>query len=171
MLSKLVKYSIAIFYIYVATTSAQDNLIFRGNLVIPNCTINDNRPVEVNWDNVEIQTLGSVSNPSHRKDLDISINCPYSIGTPKLTVTATSQTTMDKQGISTSKSDEGLFVYLSAGTVNGWLRYNEEQNIPKTNIKSGNNLRLYAFLGYSKKMSDLTPGSFSAGAALTLRYE
>lgn len=78
---------------------------------------------------------------------------------------------MDKQGILTSKSEEGLFVYLSAGTVNGWLKYNEEQNIPKTNIKNGSALRLYAFLGYSKNMSNLTPGPFSAGAALTLRYE
>ncbi|WP_248431029.1 fimbrial protein [Escherichia coli] len=171
MLRKVIKSLIVFFYVYSAATSAQDNLTFKGNLIIPNCTINNNNSIEIDWGNIEIQTLNPANNPSNRKDLDISINCPYSIGTPKLTVSANSQITMDKQGILTSKSEEGLFVYLSAGTVNGWLKYNEEQNIPKTNIKNGSALRLYAFLGYSKNMSNLTPGPFSAGAALTLRYE
>ncbi|MBS9328586.1 fimbrial protein [Escherichia coli] len=155
----------------ISIANAQDNLTFTGNLIIPNCVINNNNPVTINWGDIEIQTIGSYSNPSHRKDLDIPINCPYSIGMPKLTVQANSETTGDKQGISTSKKDEGLLVYLSAGTVNGWLKYNEQQNIPNTNIKNGNTLRLYAFLGYSKNISNLKPGPFNAGASLTLRYE
>ncbi len=157
-----------------ASVQAVDNLQFRGNLVIPNCTINNGNPVETDWGGVDIQTLGNPNTPSHEKELSILVKCPYSLGTPKMTVTGSSHTVAGEKGLQTSKYDEGLLVYLRTKAANSWISYNTKQTIPADSI-SGNGtdktLTMYASLGYYKTMEDLKPGPFTAGATLEMRYE
>lgn len=156
------------------SVQAADNLQFKGNLVIPNCTVNNGNPVETDWGGVEIQTLGNPNTPSHEKELSISVKCPYALGTPKMKITGATHTTAGEGGLKTSKYDEGLLIYLRTKTAGSWVSYNTEQNIPADSI-SGNGadktLTMYASLGYYKKMEDLKPGPFTAGATLEMRYE
>lgn len=73
------------------SAQAADNLQFRGNLIIPNCKINNNQPVEIDWGDVEIQTIGyKVTNPYLHKSKDISIECPYGYGKPRMKISGTS---------------------------------------------------------------------------------
>ncbi|EFH6733254.1 fimbrial protein [Escherichia coli] len=156
------------------SAQAADNLQFRGNLVIPNCTVNNGNPIETDWGSVEIQTLGNPNTPSHEKELNISVNCPYALGTPKMKVTGAAHTTSGEQGLQTSKYDEGLLIYLRTKAARSWISYNAEQDIPVDSISgSGTDktLTMYASLGYYKTMEDLKPGPFTAGATLEMRYE
>ncbi|HBH5027530.1 TPA: fimbrial protein [Escherichia coli] len=157
-----------------ASVQATDNLQFRGNLVIPNCTVNNGNPIETDWGSVEIQTLGNPNTPSHEKELNIAVNCPYALGTPKMKVTGAAHTATGERGLQTSKYDEGLLIYLRTKAARSWISYNAEQDIPVDSISgSGTDktLTMYASLGYYKTMENLKPGPFTAGATLEMRYE
>ncbi|EFB4675783.1 fimbrial protein [Escherichia coli] len=157
-----------------AAVQAADNLSFKGTLIIPDCKVNNGNPIETDWGNVEIQTLGSPNTPSHEKQLNISVNCPYALGTPKMKVTGSAHIVPGESGLKTNKYNEGLLVYLRTKTAGSWISYNAEQNIPTDSISGSGadkTLTMYASLGYYKKMEDLTPGPFSAGATLEMRYE
>ncbi|ELB8003556.1 fimbrial protein [Escherichia coli] len=156
------------------SVQAEDNLKFKGNLIIPNCTINNGNPVETDWGNVEIQTLGNPNAPSHEKELSISVKCPYALGTPKMKLSGAVYTTAGKTGLQTSKHDEGLLIYLRTKTAGSWVSYNTERNIPANSISGtgiDKTLTMYASLGYYKRMEDLKPGPFTAGATLEMKYE
>lgn len=153
-----------------ASVQAEDNLLFKGYLVIPNCTVNSGKPVETNWGNVEIQTLGQRNTSSHEKELKISVKCPYALGTPKMKVTGAS----GNGGLKTSKYDEGLLIYLRTKSAGSWISFDSEKNIPADSISGmgeDKTLTMYASLGYYKAMEDLKPGPFTAGATLEMRYE
>lgn len=156
------------------SVQAEDNLRFKGNLIIPNCTINNGNPVETDWGNVEIQTLGNPNTTSHEKELSISVKCPYALGTPKMKLSGSVYTTAGKTGLQTSKYEEGLLIYLRTKNASGWVSYNTEQNIPASSISGDGidkTLIMYASLGYYKRMEDLKPGPFTAGATLEMKYE
>ncbi|WP_105624821.1 MULTISPECIES: fimbrial protein [Cronobacter] len=156
------------------SAQATDNLQFRGNLVIPSCTINNGSPIETDWGRVEIQTLGSPNTPSHEKQLSIPVKCPYSLGTPKMKVTGAAHTATEPKGLQTSKYNEGLLIYLRTKNAGSWITYNTEQNIPANSISGtgvDKTLTMHASLGYYKRMEDLKPGPFTAGATLEMRYE
>ena len=62
----------AVFLISASAVQAAEvahNLQFSGNLIIPDCTVNDGNPIKTEWKDVEIQTLGTASAPSHEKEL------------------------------------------------------------------------------------------------------
>ncbi|HHW0957910.1 TPA: fimbrial protein [Escherichia coli] len=156
------------------SVQATDNLQFRGNLIIPSCTINNDNPIETDWGKVEIQMLGNPNTPSHEKQLSIPVKCPYSIGTPKMKVTGAAHTASVPEGLQTSKYNEGLLIYLRIKNVGNFISYNTEQNIHADRISGSGidkTLTMYASLGYYKRMEDLKPGPFTATASLTLRYE
>lgn len=153
---------------------AADNLSFQGNLVIPNCKINAGNVVQVNWGGVEIQSLTSSDVPYYEKLFNIPIECPYSVGTPKMKITANVHEQAGWAGIQTTKYDEGLLVYLRTKANGSWVKYNRFSNIPSDSITgSGTNksMTLYASLGRYKDIEHLKPGPFSAGATLEVRYE
>ncbi|EKG5216418.1 fimbrial protein, partial [Escherichia coli] len=102
------------------SAQATDNLQFRGNLIIPSCTINNGNPIETDWGQVEIQTLGNPNTPSHEKLLSIPVKCPYSLGTPKMKVTGAAHTASVPKGLQTSKYNEGLLIYLRTKNTNDW---------------------------------------------------
>lgn len=153
-----------------ASVQAEDNLLFKGHLVIPNCTVNSGKPIETNWGYVEIHTLGQRNTSSHEKELKISVKCPYAFGAPKMKVTGASE----NGGLKTSKYDEGLLIYLRTKSAGSWISFNSEKNIPADSISGmgeDKTLTMYASLGYYKAMVDLKPGPFTAGATLEMRYE
>ncbi|OSL65531.1 fimbrial protein PrsE [Escherichia coli TA054] len=157
------------------SVQAVDNLQFKGNLIIPNCTVNNNNTVQIDWGDVEIQTLNSKNVGFHEKEVSIPLNCPYSLGQPKLKIIADMHTPGGEQGIKTSKYSEGLLVYLKTGRNQPWMNEsNKYYPIPAESI-SGNGtvkqLKFYAYLGRYKEITDLQPGPFTASANMEVRYE
>ncbi|VEW03688.1 fimbrial protein [Escherichia coli] len=157
-----------------ASVQATDNLQFRGNLVIPNCTINNNQPFTIDWGDVEIQTFDIPHIAYHVKEESIYLDCPYYYNTPKLTLTGNNGGRDNY--IQTSKHDEGLAISVRQGA------WGNNKPVPlgqKTNIASdaisGTGRNKYLRLGFAltrtKKIEDLTPGEFTASANLEVRYE
>ncbi|MCZ9212622.1 hypothetical protein OM341_23640 [Escherichia albertii] len=70
-----------------ASVQAADNLRFKGNLIIPSCTVNNNSPLETNFGDIEIQTIASQNIGYHWKSLRIPVDCPYTLKTPKIKLT------------------------------------------------------------------------------------
>ncbi len=148
-----------------------NNLTFQGNLIIPNCTVNNNQQFTIDWNDVEIQTFDSPNVAYHIKQVSIPLDCPYYYNTPKLTLSGGSG-----NYIQTSKHDEGLVISVRQGA------WSNDKPVPlgqKTNIVSdaisgtGRNktLNLGFALARTKKIEDLTPGRFTASANLEVRYE
>lgn len=87
---------------------AADNLTFKGKLIIPACTVQN---AEVNWGDIEIQNL--VQSGGNQKDFTVDMNCPYSLGTMKVTITSNGQTGNSILVPNTSTaSGDGLLIYL-----------------------------------------------------------
>ncbi|ELU0592774.1 fimbrial protein [Escherichia coli] len=157
-----------------AVDNLRDNLSFKGNLIIPNCTINYGSQIETDWGDVEIQTLKRPHTPTHEKELNIPVTCPYSLGTPKMKISGAAHIVAGQSGLKTSKYDEGLLIYMRTKAAGSWVSYNAEKNIPADSISgSGSNkiLTMYVSLGFYKTMEELKPGPFTAGATLEIRYE
>ncbi|MCZ4677301.1 fimbrial protein [Citrobacter sedlakii] len=146
---------------------------FKGSLVIPDCVVNNNAPLEVDFGEVEIQTLSSGNTAFHARDFDVSLNCPYTVGLPMLTLT--SATPHDAAGgvIQTSKYDEGLVIYLRQKGGTAPVPLGAATNVSSSVTGSGTSrtLKLNAGLGRIKEMSDLTAGPFTGSAGLQVRYQ
>ncbi|MBS8430792.1 P fimbrial minor subunit PapE [Escherichia coli] len=149
---------------------AADNLTFKGKLIIPACTVTK---AEVDWGNVEIQTLSQ--NGNHEKEFTVNMQCPYHLGTMKVTITATNtyNNAILVQNTSNTSSD-GVLVYLynsNAGNIGTAITL----GTPFTPGKiTGNNadrtISLHAKLGYKGNMQSLKAGDFSATATLVASY-
>ncbi|MED8728345.1 fimbrial protein [Escherichia marmotae] len=157
------------------SAQAADNLQFRGNLVIPNCTINNNQPVEIDWGDVEIQEIKHAGiNPKLHKSKDIDIVCPYGYGKPRMKISGVSGQ-FNNDTLATSKIDEGLIIILGYGDsfdVRKKITLNTEQEVEGFSLSSGRGVvRLQASLMNTKPIENLTPGEFTAGAAMEFRYQ
>ena len=149
---------------------AADNLTFKGKLISPACTVTK---AEVDWGNVEIQTLSQ--NGNHEKEFTVNMQCPYHLGTMKVTITATNtyNNAILVQNTSNTSSD-GVLVYLynsNAGNIGTAITL----GTPFTPGKiTGNNadrtISLHAKLGYKGNMQSLKAGDFSATATLVASY-
>ncbi|EFO1585541.1 fimbrial protein [Escherichia coli] len=163
----------------IASVQAADNLRFKGNLIIPNCTINGDNPIETNFGNVEIQKLELVNTGYYKQPIKIRLNCPYNIKTPKIRITG-NKAAKTSNGIQTSKyNTEKLVVWLrtsdishvwgEAITINGGM-----QKLPAgaiTGTGADKTLYLTASVGREEGMELLTPGPFTASANMEVRYE
>ncbi|ANV95035.1 TPA: fimbrial protein [Escherichia coli] len=150
---------------------AVDNLTFRGKLIIPACTVQN---AEVNWGDIEIQKL--VQSGGNQKDFTVDMNCPYSLGTMKVTITSNGQTgnSILVPNTSTSSSD-GLLIYLYDRNKNGSIGNAITLGTPFSpgNVSGqlpARNISLYAKLGYKGNMQSLKAGNFSATATLVASY-
>lgn len=157
------------------SVQAVDNLQFRGNLIIPGCTVNDNNTVQINWGDVEIQTFIGANIEYHIKQVQIKLNCPYYYNTPKLTLTGVKGGDY-KNHLRTSKYDEGLNISVRQGAWNGnnIVALGEKINIVKnaiTGTDKNKSLNLGFALVRTKNIEDLKPGTFTASANLEVRYE
>lgn len=161
-----------------AGAQAADNLLFKGNLVIPNCTVNNNQSIETDFGDIEIQTLSAANTGYHWKSIQVPVECPYNYGTPKINLT-TGTPGKESNSIQTSKyNTEKLVVYLQQGTADklgkkielGNYQEIEQDAITNTNGNQRNVL-LAAGVGREDDMNLLTPGPFTASVSMEVRYE
>lgn len=150
---------------------AADNLTFKGKLIIPACTVTK---AEVDWGNVEIQTL-SPDGSGHQKDFSVGMNCPYSLGTMKVTITSNGQTGNSILVPDTSSvSGDGLLIYLynsNNSSIGNAVTLGSQFTPGKiTGVGQSKNITLYAKLGYKGNMQSLRAGTFSATATLVASY-
>ena len=160
-----------------ADVQAADNLLFKGNLVIPNCTVNNNQSIETDFGDIQIQTLSAANTGYHWKSILVPVECPYNYGTPKINFTG--QKGMKNNSIQTSKyTNEKLVVYLQQGTADKLgkeIELGSYQDLEQDAITNANdnqrNILLAAGVGREDDMSLLTPGPFTASVNMEIRYE
>ena len=149
---------------------AADNLTFKGKLIIPACTVTK---AEVDWGNVEIQTLSQ--NGNHEKEFTVNMQCPYHLGTMKVTITATNtyNNAILVQNTSNTSSD-GVLVYLynsNAGNIGTAITLGTPFTPGKITVNNADRtISLHAKLGYKGNMQSLKAGDFSATATLVASY-
>lgn len=168
---------IMLFAALFSATSVQaaDNLQFRGNLIIPSCTVNDNNIVQIDWGDVEIQTFAIPYVAYYVKQEPIKLECPYYYNTPKLTLTGAKGGNY-KNNLQTSKYDEGLIISVRQGawSNNNIVALGDKINIVEdaiTGTGKDKSLNLGFALVRTKNIEDLKPGAFTASANLEVRYE
>ncbi|MDW3577825.1 fimbrial protein [Enterobacter asburiae] len=146
---------------------------FKGNLVVPLCTINNNNPVTVSFGDVDLQTMPVSGIPYNSKDFSVAMLCPYTLGKPMLTVTSASVYSANLGIINTSKSSEGLVVFLRQKGGSPLLPLGTPTDVTSSIAGTGTNLTLTlnAALGQMKGMDTLTPGLFTATANLQVQYQ
>jgi minor pilin subunit PapE len=161
-----------------AVATADVTVTFTGNLIVPGCTINNGKSLDVGFGEVEIQSLEATNVPYHGKTFDVLMSCPYTAGTPKLVLTGNAHDAAQGM-LQTSKYSEGLVIYLrqkdglTAVPLNATAGTDISPSVSCNGSATGNNctLTLNAALGRIYEMSSLTAGSFSASAGLQVRYE
>lgn len=163
--------------LFSAGTQAADNLLFKGNLVIPNCTVNNNNTIETDFGDIQIQSLSAAKTGYHWESILVPVECPYNYGTPKITLSG--QQGVATNSIQTSKyATEKLVVYLQQGTADNpgkKIELGSEQELEQRAIvtTTGNqrNVLLTAGVGREEGMELLTPGPFTASVSMEVRYE
>jgi len=161
-----------------ASTQASDNLQFKGKLIIPNCTVNNGNPIETDFGDIEIQTIAAKNTGYHWKSLNIPVDCPYALGTPKIKLTG-NKASVYNNAIKTTKYDaEKLVIYFRQGTADNrgaMINLGSYQNLATDAIiGSGGTkrtVRITAGVGREQGMELLTPGPFTASANMEVRYE
>lgn len=161
-----------------ASTQASDNLQFKGKLIIPDCTINNGNPIETDFGDIEIQTIAAKNTGYHWKSLNIPVDCPYTLGTPKIKLTG-NQASFYKNSIKTSKYDpEKLVIYFRQGTADNrgaMINLGSYQNLATDAITGSSGTKrtvlITAGVGREQGMELLTPGPFTASANMEVRYE
>ncbi len=171
---------IMLFTALFSTTSVQaaDNLQFKGKLIIPDCTINNGNPIETDFGDIEIQTIAAKNTGYHWQSLRIPVDCPYTLGTPKIKLTG-SPASYYRNSIKTSKYDaEKLVIYFRQGTADkrgAMINLGSYQNLATDAITgTGGTKRtvlITAGVGREQGMELLTPGPFTASANMEVRYE
>ncbi|WNN44045.1 MULTISPECIES: fimbrial protein [Winslowiella] len=155
------------------TAQADTSMVFTGNLVVPLCTVNNNTQVTVPFGDVEIQTLTAVNTPYDLQEITIPVNCPYTLGAPRLTVTSSTVHDAAQGVLQTSKYSEGLVVYLRQKNGTTALPLGTETDVTSSVTGSGTarTLALTAGIGRIKDLDALTPGEFTASSTLQVRYQ
>lgn len=171
---------IMLFTALFSTTSVQaaDNLQFKGKLIIPDCTINNGNPIETDFGDIEIQTIAAKNTGYHWKSLNIPVDCPYTLGTPKIKLTG-NKASVYNNAIKTTKYDaEKLVIYFRQGAADNrgaMINLGSYQNLATDAIiGSGGTKRtvlITAGVGREGEMELLTPGPFTASANMEVRYE
>lgn len=154
------------------TAAADTGMVFTGNLVVPLCTVNNNTQVTVPFGDVEIQTLVAANTPYQLRDVTVPIFCPYTSGTPRLTVTTSSAHNATQGVLQTSKYSEGLVVYLRQKDGTTALPLGTEATVTSSVTGTGTTrtLTLKAGIGRVNSLDMLTPGEFTASSTLQIRY-
>lgn len=171
--------AMAIFWCMLTVgVQASDNLQFKGNLIVPDCTINNGNLIETNFGNIEIQTLSTANTGYNWETIRVPVNCPYNLGKPKIKITG-SQASVAQNSIKTSKYDtEKLVIYLHQGTkenIGQGINLGTYQNLSNNAINNigGSNYEVIitAGVGHEGGIELLTAGEFSSSANMEVRYE
>ncbi|EJH7256463.1 TPA: fimbrial protein [Escherichia coli] len=153
---------------------SMDNIQFRGELIIPNCVVNDSTNLLVDWGEIEIQTFTNKNIAYYIKQVPIKLDCPYYYNTPKLTVRG--DIGEGKNYLQTSKHQEGLVISVRQGEWrNGNIVALGEKLQIASDAISGDGQNKTLNLGFAltriKDIEDLKPGQFTASANLEVFYE
>ncbi|MCE9975906.1 fimbrial protein [Escherichia coli] len=151
-----------------------------GTVIIPDCKV---IPKEIDWGDIQIQTLESTGIAYHIRQAPIDIECLPGLDNMKLTMTLRGNIAPGGGGsnyIATSKSDEGLAIAVRQGeywTENNTVTLNTKENILPAAVTDLGGGRKRLNLGFAlvrvsgSSLGDLTPGRFDASANLEVRYE
>ncbi|EFO1585539.1 fimbrial protein [Escherichia coli] len=151
-----------------------------GTVIIPDCKV---IPKEIDWGDIQIQTLEDTDMAYYVRQLLVDINCPPGLDNMKLTMTlnATRAPGGSSNYIATSKSNEGLAIAVREGDYwtdgDNTVTLNHKSNITPTAITNLGGGRKRLNLGFSLVrlpgigLEKLTPGRFDASANLVVRYE
>ncbi len=159
--------------VFPVASFADVGISFSGNLIIPQCTINNNTDVIVDFKDVEIQTLTAADTAYYNQPVIIPINCPYTQGTPNLILSSSAVHSAAQGAIQTSKYSEGLVVYIykQNGTTPVVLGTATDISDSITGTGTARTLTLNAGVGRIDTMDKLTPGNFTASATLQIMYK
>lgn len=157
-----------------ASVQASDNLLFKGNLIIPNCTINNGVPVETDFGDIEIQSIANINTAYKWTELHIPMNCPYNLKTPKIKITGARG--WASNSLQTSKfNDEKVVVYFrqvnNKGPIINLNDFRELGADAITGSGASKTLNIAVGVGREGDMELLTPGPFTASANMEVRYE
>ena len=149
-----------------------------GTVIIPDCKVT---PKEIDWGDIQIQTLEYTDIEYHIKQVPIDIECLPGLDNMKLTMTLRGNSAPGKRNnsIATSKSGEGLAIVVRlieqiGGFKNKTVTLNTKGNIVPTEVGGGRKRLNFVFAlvrlpGAGLEM--LTPGRFDASANLEVCYE
>ncbi|EBS3707157.1 fimbrial protein [Salmonella enterica subsp. enterica serovar Hull] len=162
-----------IFIGLLSPTVSAINVNFKGVLVIPDCTVNNNTPLDVDFGRLEIQTITAANTAFHAKNFDISLKCPYTVGLPKLTLTSSAIHDASQGVIQTSMYAQGLVIYLRQKDGTTPVPLGTATNVSTSVTGTGNSrtLTLNAGIGRIREMSELKAGEFTGTVGLQIRYE
>lgn len=158
---------------FPAISQADTAISFSGNLTIPLCTVNNNAEVKVDFKDIEIQTLVAADKAYSIKEFSVPVNCPYTIGTPSITVNSSAIHNATNGVLQTSKYSEGLVVYMLKKDATTALPIGAASDISQSMTGTGNNrtLTLNAGVGRIGELDTLTAGTFTASATMQVSYQ
>lgn len=153
--------------------NADTAMTFKGSLIIPSCTVNNNTEVSVPFNDIEIQTLTAANTAYDIKQIAIPLNCPYVAGTPNITISSSMVHDAAKGILQTSKYSQGLVIYLLQKDATTAIPIGTATDISKSLTISGNagTLTLNAGVGRIDDLSKLTAGDFTSSATLQVQYQ
>jgi len=152
---------------------AETGVTFTGNLTIPLCTLNNNTPLTVPFGDIEIQTLTAANTPFSVKEFIVPMNCPYTTGTPSITVNSSTVHNATQGVLQTSKYSEGLVIYLLKKDGSTALPIGTASDISQSMTGTGTSrtLTLNAGVGRTGELDKLTAGTFTASATMQVKYQ
>ena len=156
---------------------ASDNLIFRGDLVIPECVVNNGGAIEMDFGDIQIQDLNIANTGYSWKDLKVPVNCPFTSGTPKIKLSG--DQAVLPYSVKTSKyANEKLVIYFRQGGLNNNgknIDVGSYQDLIATAVQDASENQKVIFIsvgvGREGDKSILQPGAFTAIVNMEMRYE
>lgn len=159
------------------TVLAADNLTFKGDLIIPNCTVNGGAPLETDFGDIEIQKITTSNMGYYWNTLRVPVDCPYSSGIPKVKLDG-NRGLLNRNAIKTSKYDPSkLVIFFRENDSSGDKIYlGSYQELKPNSVVGGGGGRRIILIAASVGVESggvqaLTPGRFTAAANMTVRYE
>ncbi|MGC0623104.1 fimbrial protein [Escherichia coli] len=150
-----------------------------GTVIIPDCKVT---PAEVEWRDIQIQTLEATDEAYYVRQVPIDIECLPGLDNMKLTMTLRANQAVGNRSsyIATSKSSEGLAIAVRQGeywTGHNAVTLNTKNNINPAAVTDLGGGRKRLNLGFALVrlpgigLEKLTPGDFRGSANLEVRYE
>ncbi|WP_158784164.1 fimbrial protein [Pantoea sp. BAV 3049] len=160
-MKKLSISAVLIFFFAVSITGqAEENMKFHGTLVsYPDCTINNNQPIEINFGNVGVNKVDGVN---YTKDIDYNITCDGDADDAGLYISLLGTAVQfDLAAVESSVADLGIEI-----------KNNDKPFTLGTQIKVDKNaLPKLTAVPVKKDGAELSVGDFSATATLQAFYQ
>lgn len=160
---------VLLFSMQVSAIDVQINVT--GTLQIPPCKINDNKVIEVDFDNISIT---DIENEKHQKKVSIPVNCSDSQGDAWIKVTGT-KLSGNTNVLATSIQNFGIALYQGSGMTTKLNLGDGESNgqntigYPLTDGFSGKSFTFTA-VPVKNGVDELSTGKFSASANMSISY-